>query len=178
MPIRDLGYTYDLVDNVTARLDRAQGIQEYFQYDRLDRLTTATVTGQIGQTSYNHTRNYTYDIQGNMTHNSGVGGYLYGAAGVVGQPGPHAVMEAGNQEIQYDANGSMTRAGDRTIAWTSFNKPKSFQRGGKSIAFDYGPDRARYRKVGATTQGNAQRTVYLGRLFEQECESRAFRAKS
>ena len=176
-PIRNLGYTYDLVDNVTARLDRAQGIQEYFQYDRLDRLTTATVTGQIGQTSYNHTRNYTYDIQGNMTHNSGVGGYLYGAAGAVAQPGPHAVMEAGNQEIQYDANGSMTRAGDRAIAWTSFNKPKSFQRGGKTIAFDYGPDRARYRKVGTTTGGNTQRTIYLGKLFEQETTGDTVRRK-
>nr|VFJ59838.1 MAG: RHS repeat-associated core domain-containing protein [Candidatus Kentron sp. DK] len=170
LPIRDLGYTYDLADNVTARLDRVQDIQESFQYDRLDRLTASTVSGQIGQTSYHNTLTYTYDAQGNMTHNSGVGAYLYGVAGT-GGPGPHATTRAGDQEIQYDANGSMTQAGDRTIQWTSFNKPQTFQRAGKTIAFHYGPDRARYLKTGTTTEGNPQRTVYLGRLYEQETTS-------
>nr|VFK24170.1 MAG: RHS repeat-associated core domain-containing protein [Candidatus Kentron sp. MB] len=169
-PIRDLEYTYDLVNNVTARADHAQGIRENFQYDRLDRLAAATVTGDIGGTSYNHTLTYSYDNQGNMTHNSGVGSYLYGGGD---RPGPHAISRAGSQEIQYDANGSMTRAGDRAIAWTSFNKPKSFQRGGQTVTFDYGPDRARYRKAGVTTNGNAQRTVYIGKLFEQETTKRA-----
>nr|VFK45027.1 MAG: RHS repeat-associated core domain-containing protein [Candidatus Kentron sp. TC] len=171
-PIRDLAYTYDLVDNVTARFDRVQNIQESFQYDRLDRLTAASVTRRIGSTSYQHTLIYSYDAQGNMTHNSAVGSYLYGGVGI-GGPGPHAITRAGDQEIQYDANGSMTRAGDRAIAWTSFNKPKSFQRGGRTIGFDYGPDRAHYRKVGFTTEGNAQRTIYLGKLFEQETTDRA-----
>nr|VFJ66174.1 MAG: RHS repeat-associated core domain-containing protein [Candidatus Kentron sp. DK] len=170
LPIRDLGYTYDLADNVTARFDRVQDIQETFQYDRLDRLTASTVSGQIGQTSYHNTLTYTYDAQGNMTHHSGVGAYLYGA-GTSG-PGPHATTRAGEQEIQYDANGSMTQAGDRSIQWTSFNKPESFQRGGKTISFAYGPDRARYLKTGTTTEGNPQRTVYLGRLYEQETTNR------
>ena len=172
LPIRDLGYTYDLADNVTARSDNVQDIQETFQYDRLDRLTASTVLGTIGGTSYHNTLTYSYDAQGNMTHHSGVGAYLYGAGGS-GQPGPHATTRTGDQEIQYDANGSMTQAGDRSIEWTSFHKPKTFQRGASTIAFDYGPDRARYLKTGTTTEGNPQRTVYLGRLYEQETTSGA-----
>ncbi|MBT8420276.1 MAG: hypothetical protein KJO08_05370 [Gammaproteobacteria bacterium] len=168
LPIRDLGYTYDLADNVTARADHVQGIQESFQYDSLDRLTASSVTGQIGAAAYQHTLTYSYDAQGNMTYKSDVGNYLYGTTSGIDQPGPHAITQAGDQDIEYDANGSMTQAGDRAIAWTSFNKPKSFQRGAQSITFDYGPDRVRYLKTGTTTEGNAQRTVYIGKLFEQE----------
>jgi hypothetical protein len=47
----------------------------------------------------------------------------------------------------YDANGSMTKNNDKTIQWTSFNKPKSFTKGKDSTTFTYGPDRSRYQKV-------------------------------
>jgi hypothetical protein len=39
-----------------------------------------------------------------------------------------------------DANGSMTKNDDKTIQWTSFNKPKSFTKGKDSTTFTYGPD--------------------------------------
>jgi hypothetical protein len=47
----------------------------------------------------------------------------------------------------YDANGSMTKNGNKSITWTSFNKPKQFTKGTDSTTFTYGPDRSRYQKV-------------------------------
>jgi hypothetical protein len=41
----------------------------------------------------------------------------------------------------------MTKNGNKSITWTSFNKPKQFTKGTDSTTFTYGPDRSRYQKV-------------------------------
>jgi hypothetical protein len=35
----------------------------------------------------------------------------------------------------YDANGNMTKNSNKSITWTSFNKPKKFTKGGDSTTF-------------------------------------------
>jgi hypothetical protein len=47
---------------------------------------------------------------------------------------------AANRAYTYDANGSMTKNGNKSITWTSFNKPKQFTKGTDSTTFTYGPD--------------------------------------
>jgi hypothetical protein len=37
----------------------------------------------------------------------------------------------------------MTKNGNKSITWTSFNKPKQFTKGTDSTTFTYGPDRSR-----------------------------------
>jgi uncharacterized protein YcnI len=46
----------------------------------------------------------------------------------------------------YDDNGNMTKNGNKSITWTSFNKPKKFTKGGDSTTITYDPNRSRYQK--------------------------------
>jgi len=62
----------------------------------------------------------------------------------------------------YDANGNLdTLDSTPMISWSSYNKPVSITTASVSYGFDYGPDRARYRKV-----HNGQTTHYVGKNFE------------
>ncbi len=165
VPIRFLEYQYDDLDNVTSRQDHVQELTESFEYDDLNRLTRSTVNGQIGEVEYNAVVDHTYDALGNMLSKSDVGNYTYGDQDrTMGNAGPHALISAGanHTNYQYDLNGNILQGGGRSIQWTSFNKPKRFEKDGKVTAFYYGPDRARYLKITA-----ASRTLYLGKAYER-----------
>ncbi|WXG53364.1 MAG: FG-GAP-like repeat-containing protein [Candidatus Sedimenticola sp. (ex Thyasira tokunagai)] len=162
---RHLEYQYDSLNSVTSRIDHIQGLSEDFEYDRLDRLTQSYVSGQIGEIPYDSTVDYSYDAQGNILKKSDIGGYFYGdQERTSGNAGPHALLSAGvnHSGYQYDANGSMTSGGGRTIQWTSYNKPRKFTKGSTTVHFKYGPDRQRTRKVAGSTITN-----YVGNLYEQ-----------
>ncbi len=168
-PIRNLEYQYDALNNVTSRQDLIQELNESFIYDRLDRLTQSHVSGNIGSTPYNHTVDYAYDVYGNILNKSDVGIYNYGDNNrTVGNAGPHALTDAGSSHsgYQYDNNGNMVSGGGRNIDWTSFNKPKRFQKDDKTTEFIYGPDRARYLKV-----TDSSRTLYIGKAYERIAEA-------
>ncbi|MBL3601657.1 MAG: hypothetical protein JMN25_17635 [gamma proteobacterium endosymbiont of Lamellibrachia anaximandri] len=60
----------------------------------------------------------------------------------------------------------MVSGGGRNIDWTSFNKPKRFQKDDKTTEFIYGPDRARYLKV-----TDSSRTLYIGKAYERIAEA-------
>ena len=83
--LQDLGYTFDAGGNVTALTDTVHGNQT-FNYDDLDRLTSAT--GGYG------TVTYTYNEIGNMLSNSQLGTYGYNASGS-SSVRPHAVTRHG-----------------------------------------------------------------------------------
>ncbi|WP_078119551.1 RHS repeat-associated core domain-containing protein [Thiosocius teredinicola] len=166
--IRHLDYEYDALDNVQARRDRIQDAHETFDYDGLNRLVTSTVDGTADGIAYHAETTYVYDALGNMLNKSDVGTYLYGnAAKSVGNAGPHALSHAANDEYIYDDNGSITEGGGRTITWTSFNKPTSFQKDGTVVQFHYGPDRARYKKTVGGMVGFDETTLYLGKSYER-----------
>lgn len=172
LPLRHLEYEYDALDNVTARYNDATGLRETFLYDRLDRLTQATMSGVVGDLPYEGRTDYTYDALGNLLHKTGVGFYDYGSEWRgSGNAGPHALQQVTGDNGQlrnyvYDANGSILSGGGRNVTWTSYNKPAYIERDGKVVSFAYGPDRARYRKTIAN-DFEATTTLYLGKAYER-----------
>lgn len=165
-PIRDLGYEYDSLNNVTSRVDRVQGLSESFEYDTLNRLTRSSVSGNILGVDYDYNIDYSYDVTGNLTYKSDVGNYTYGSQNRTnGNAGPHALLSAGADHTgyQYDLNGNMVQGGGRSIAWSIFDKPAQFSKNGSvKASFKYGPERFRYLKVTPES-----RTYYLGKAYER-----------
>ena len=56
----------------------------------------------------------------------------------------------------------MTSGAGRTLTWSSFNKPVTMAKDGKTVNFTYAPDRARYLKEGS----DGTKTLYLDKLYE------------
>jgi len=75
--LQNLSYTFDNAGNITTLADTVKGDQTYV-YDDLDRL----ISGTIGQNTFT----YAYNRIGNMTQNSRVGDYDYGASQAANQP--------------------------------------------------------------------------------------------
>ncbi|RMH21272.1 MAG: hypothetical protein D6698_03015, partial [Gammaproteobacteria bacterium] len=75
--IRNIGYGYDAVGNVTWKRDAKQNLFEEYGYDTADRLVsaTSTLTDAISGLSATQTKSYRYDSIGNMTYKSDVGNY-------------------------------------------------------------------------------------------------------
>jgi RHS repeat-associated protein len=175
--IRNLEYEYDLMNNVTQRQNHISGLSEGFTYDALDRLTQSSTTGKIDDVDYSYAVSYQYDINGNITNKSDVGDYSYNAVNGVNSTHPHTPnsiaglkTHTNNQDrtYTYDANGSMTKNGNKSITWTSFNKPKQFTKGTDSTTFTYGPDRSRYQKVQTRSSDNTTITTqYFGKVYEK-----------
>ncbi|WP_415882112.1 RHS repeat-associated core domain-containing protein [Neptuniibacter sp. QD34_54] len=154
--LRDLEYQYDELNNVTQRADLVAEVEESFTYDALDRLKTSTVVSTTVGENLTETKTYAYDTLGNITHKSDVGDYQYNSHR------PHAVTAAGGNTYSYDANGNMTSGAGRTLTWSSFNKPVTMAKDGKTVNFTYAPDRARYLKEGS----DGTKTLYLDKLYE------------
>ncbi len=180
--IRDLTYQYDKMDNVISRQNHINGLQEQFNYDNLDRLTSAYTIGDIGGVNVNSQQDFYYDINGNILYKSDVGRYDYPlnttSSSFASDDQQHAPVHSpttisqqlannyNSTNFNYDANGNMTRNDDKQIAWTSFNKPKTFSKDSFRTEFVYAPDRSRYLKV-QTGSGIHKRTNYVGKVYEQ-----------
>jgi RHS repeat-associated protein len=74
-----------------------------FTYDHLDRLLSATKTTTDG-----YSQSYGYNAIGNIISTTMLGTYTYTQSGP-NSIRPHAVIAAGNNLYDYDANGNMTR---------------------------------------------------------------------
>jgi len=85
--VQDLQYSYDSVNNLTARTDAVNNITETFDYDNLDRLINHIRTKE---TESPVTTTVEYDAIGNITFKSDVGHYSYNPSGP-GSVRPHAV---------------------------------------------------------------------------------------
>lgn len=161
-------YNYDALGNVKQRAQYwpGQGFTEDFEYDGLNRLTVAVVSGQFGQ--YFH-----YDAVGNMLSKTGVGtgNYVYPAPG---SARPHAVSSIpGIGDFHYDANGNLLSGANRTVSWTSFDMPRTISRGSESSAFVYGPEHQRARQ----DRSDSMTTYYAGPM-EVEISNGATRVKT
>ena len=156
---QNLAYQYDFKGNITTLTDTENGITHAYTYDNLDRLLTATGTGQ---NPYSQT--YAYDRIGNITSKSDVGNYAY----TYGNR-PHAVRTAGSISLQYDANGNMTQrsAGGVTLdlAWNENNKPSLIKRNGTDyVRLTYDGNGERVRKENLSTGAV---TRYYGDIYEE-----------
>jgi RHS repeat-associated protein len=163
-------FDFDLIGNLTARRDRRYSttFSETFGYDTLNRLQTVTTTGAAAVTA-------AYNDLGNITSRTDVGSFSYGAAST----GPHALTGvtggAFNKSCGYDAKGNRITDGATSLTYSSFNKPVRMVKGGDTLRFDHGPDRALYRQTTFLTQpgGATSQTVreYIGGLYERETTS-------
>jgi RHS repeat-associated protein len=155
--VQSHSYVYDVLGNVTQRLDGATGRDERFSfadgsdgYDGLNRLRVQRVIGGATVT-------VAYDALGNITSKSDVGSYAYGQ-----NAGPHAVTSAGGNSYSYDANGNMTSGAGRTLEWTSFNQLRKVTQGGLNSEFWFGAGHERVLQQ----ESNNTKTVYVGALYE------------
>ena len=153
--VQEFTYAYDATGNMLSRMDDLHGLTETFSYDTLDRLTGASLGGGAPV-------NYGFSPMGNLIEKSDVGtSHLYNLAQ------PHAVSAVvggglPSHTFAYDANGNLdTLDSTPMISWSSYDKPVAITTASVSYGFEYGPDRARYRKV-----HNGQTTHYVGKNFE------------
>ena len=169
--LQALDYDWDTLGNLTSRERMGDGTTrtEEFCYDELNRLTRSRRTSRESDRSLDLCATglgrltgidtVTYDGYGNIRTKSGVGTYAYGSD--AGAPldttaGPHAVAsvtKADNTQITYtyDANGNNTASSDgRRIAYTTFDKPSSIDKGSHATAFAYDPDRSRFKRTDTT----------------------------
>ncbi len=124
-----------------------------YTYDDLDRLLTATNTGNASLS-----QTFTYDSVGNMLTNSQVGAYVYPTSG---SARPHTPISINGQTLQYDANGNITvRMDGSDIVYDGENRPVSVN--SSAVTYGYGPDGKRLSKVAGTTS-----YLYLGADLER-----------
>ena len=131
-----------------------------------------------GGTPQTQTVTVGYDAKGNITSRSDVGSYTYGASnstcgsvpGASLMAGAHAVTSiagAKNATYCYDHNGNLVAGDGRTVTWTAYDMVASVSRGAASVSFDYGPDRARFRRTDVTSQGTTTTTYVGGKAMEE-----------
>lgn len=160
-------YAWDSAGNLLSRTDQLSGVKETFEYDRLYRLTGATLhTG-----SRNVTRSFEYDGTGNLKTKGSLKNYQYGE-GATGSIRPNAVIgldrfNANGDKLEtltylYDANGNATDANGRAITWSSFNKPARMEKGNAWSTFAYAPDRSRYKHLKHYENDDTVVTHYAG----------------
>ena len=156
-------------------ISNAAAVTEQFEYDELDRLTDITVTAPSinGGSPQTYSNNYSDSgriLSKGASNGGGYTNYAYTRGG-------HAVTgvsaNGAGRAYYYDANGSMSSGGGRTITWTAANLPASISMGNEYSAFTYGPDRQRYKQhsvspcVGCNCVPPATTTLYVGGGFER-----------
>ncbi|MDT4818979.1 YD repeat (two copies) [compost metagenome] len=141
-------YLFNDAGNLQSRTATLSNLSEVFQYDSLNRLSSATVVGQAAQTVQ-------YDKVGNITFKSDIGHYRYAAnrPQAVAAVCRSAFAADGScaspyASYNYDNNGNVVAGGGRTYVWSAFNKPLSMTRAGKSESFAYDADYERIKHVG------------------------------
>jgi RHS repeat-associated protein len=159
--VQNLSYTYDRLGNPLSRGDTNTNLSETFTCDALNRLTSSTTN----LTPTPLAKTFTYSAIGNMLSKSDVGTYVYPAAG---QPRPHAVtsVTAGliSTTFGYDLNGNQTSGLNRTITYTSYNKPASITQGTRTIIFADDTEHQRFKQI--TPEGTTLYIAGFGVLAE------------
>ena len=120
--------TWDAIGNLKVRVDTSPGknLREVFDYDAMNRLTTADARN--GSNDASKLMSLTYDTagEGNILTKTGIAGsYTYGTkestctgSGHVAA-GPHALTQAGGKSYCYDANGNQVSGNGRTLTYAN-----------------------------------------------------------
>ncbi len=160
--IESLAYGRDAAGRITSVTGGRADESWTYGYDAFDQLLSAANTNTPSLS-----RTYSYDVGGNLTSNSAIGTYSYPIQGATAYQ-PHAVSTAGNWTFGYDLNGNQTTRHtgatlDRQITYDADNRPVSVTVGGNTVAYLYGPDGARIKKL-----IGADATLYLGDGIERD----------
>lgn len=161
--IQNLYYEWDWLGNLTRRWDRSGGadMEESFDYDVLNRLTTVRLTRRAGGPVVNNqiTQSLSYSDSGNIQSKTGVGSYTYGQTSC-GPAGPHAVTNAGGVDYCYDANGNQWASSTgRNLSYSVFDKPLTITVPGETVSFSYGTGRELVKRV---DNNGADSTRFVG----------------
>ncbi|HEY3805948.1 MAG TPA: FG-GAP-like repeat-containing protein [Kofleriaceae bacterium] len=145
--IQDLVYTREGGGRVHERQDlTSNNITETFGYDGLERLTSWSWTGPVGQRGVQ----YVYDDIGNLHQRNITAGpgtsvtYNYGGDDF----GPHQVASDSNSiAYAYDGQGNQLVAPSRSFAWNSFDRPLTVTAAAGTYALVYDGDLARFSRT-------------------------------
>jgi len=162
-----LTYRYDVFGNLFEHLLNGS-TSEYFVYDKLHRIESATRSGGASGVI-----NYTYGAVGNFRSKSDFSSTAPSAYSYVGGScggGPNAVKSValaggGSRTYCYDANGNLrTDTGGFSARYDHDNLPIELARGLENTRLMYGADGEKIRQ---STLDNARRHVYVDGTFEQ-----------
>jgi RHS repeat-associated protein len=125
-----LRYGFDAGGRVTSIRDlRDPARDRTFAYDSLDRLKRAI--GPFGPGFARETREFGYDLAGNLVRKDGVlRGFGAGA-------GPHALTSVGGVSLAYDAAGNLRTHGSRTYGWDALGRLQSVSQDGSLTWLTY-----------------------------------------
>ncbi len=186
--LQDLAYTFDNLGNLTSRTDgyrTHQGtgspttaLSETFEYDNLNRLV-----------SRNGAAIATYSANGNILWKKDVNGvtsdYYYGPRNGL-QAGPHAVSEAFDYKIGYDANGLMatrTKTGQATpwsFTWTRSNMVKWIFDDHDGSEYEYDGSDARIMEIRKVDLQAVEKKIFcpgFEQFFDKNTTTGAWKAK-
>jgi RHS repeat-associated protein len=161
--LQDISYTYDPVGNITQIVDDSDigsAKTATYDYDDLNRLTSAAITNAAS--GGNYSRTYSYNQIGNITSKSDQGSYTYGGASGSSYANPHAVTSLAGVAYAYDHNGNLTSVGSSTTnSWDYNNRLEQTVVGTTttSYAYDYTGDRV--EKTSGSTP-----TIYPFNFYE------------
>jgi RHS repeat-associated protein len=186
VPIQDLHYDVDLVDNVTTRYDMQRLQWESFGYDKLDRLR-CTKTGFGVPRKFNENCvlpggesadfGQTLDALGRIASTGAFRTYAYGGS-VLHAPSEIEVRSQGTvTTFEYDANGNRIREDNgmsaRGFSYTPFNKIREAWREGATpdehldvVGLEYD---AFENRIAKTSSGRT--TIYFGSSYERRTTS-------
>jgi len=159
--VRDIKYTYDVLNNVTSKNDLKQNIFQDYSFDTLNRVTSVRTRKESLSSSTSDSVNYEYDSLGNITFKSDISNenFVYQKA--------HQLKSTGNITYNYDANGNVIQKNKNgkkiTLEYNASNKPILIQDESNKTQFFYAPNQSRYKKV-----LNENTTFYIGKHYELE----------
>ncbi len=152
--IQDLTLDWDFAKgNLSGRVDARKGKTETFGYDNLDRLTSATISGQTAQT-------VNYAGNGNISSKTDAGNYGYHPTklnAVTGVSNAATVIPSQQQDIVYNA----------------FQQPYQVKEGQYELTYTYGADynriKSELKQNGPSTgSGTVVKTRYYFSNFEKD----------
>jgi RHS repeat-associated protein len=168
---RTLGYVYYPNGSLQSRSDNfgKVTVNEFFSYDRLDRLHEWTLSTKTGATAPQLVTDqlFSYDTIGNLLQRSTLQGigptlrYQYGQ----NSAGPQAVTEVNSDTYEYDSRGDQIGGPGRTAHYSAFELPAKID-GHDNALFGYDSLHQRSTK----TESSRKKTAYVGQLYERRSD--------
>ncbi|MCU1659769.1 MAG: hypothetical protein JWO57_4425 [Pseudonocardiales bacterium] len=156
-PLRQAGYTHDLVGNVTSLSSPDPAIAWDYRYDDAYRLVSAT--------SAAGTIDYAYDEAFNLISNSSLGAYGYGAAGAPAS----CLTSVGTDAFTYDDRGHIASAPWGTHTADAEGRLRTIAlSGGGSEAMTYGVGGALVRRITSSATAVTRDVISPDRLIRIE----------